>query len=59
MGFLKFDRNQLKKIAFEAHEAGLTKVQIATALSPLASKSTINRLISEAKKEALSREGDT
>lgn len=54
MGFLKFDRNQVKKIAFEAHEAGLSKIEIATALSPLASKSTIIRLIAEAKKQALS-----
>ena len=58
MGFLKFDRNKLKKIAFDAHEAGLTKIEIATALSPLASKSTINRLLAESKKETLSREGD-
>ena len=55
MGLLKFDRNQVKKIAFEASEAGLTKIEIATALSPLASKSTINRLLAEAKMEALSR----
>ncbi len=54
MGLLKFDRNQVKKIALDAYEAGLTKVQIATALSPLASKSTINRLLAEVKKETLS-----
>ena len=57
MGLLKFDRNQVKKIAFEAYEAGLSKIEISTALSPLASKSTINRLIAEAKKETLSRDG--
>ncbi len=58
MGFLKFDRNQIKKIALDAYEAGLTKIEIATALSPLASKSTIIRLLDEAKMETLSREGD-
>ncbi len=58
MRFLKLNRKQLKKIAFDAYEAGLTKIEIATVLSPLASKSTINRLIAEAKMETLSREGD-
>ncbi len=58
MGFLKFNRKQLKKIAFDAYEAGLTRIEIATVLSPLASKSTINRLIAESQKETLSRDGD-